>query len=203
MNNWNTKVTRQVKFTSRTPSSECLLCASTVSSSTLSSFPLKTLPEPHHYPHFTDRKQNQRQLKSFTQGHTANNHGGRSWNSNCLVPKAKFFLWNIYLSYNPIVMFLLIFIIHGFSHSDVFLGFCLFQLMEKCPFFMKKMLASSPSDQWSSLRNSHPHPLIPPAPISPHPSHSPPQAGFPGWFSLSWKASWKRRGSCCLNSSSL
>lgn len=95
----------------------------------LSSFPLKTLPEPHHYPHFTDRKQNQRDLKSFTQGHTANNRGGRSWNSNCLVPKAKFFLWNICLSCNPIVMSLLIFIIHGFSHSNVFwVFFCFFFL---------------------------------------------------------------------------
>lgn len=171
----------------------------------LSSFPLKTLPEPHHYPHFTDRKQNQRDLKSFTQGHTANNRGGRSWNSNCLVPKAKFFLWNICLSCNPIVMSLLIFIIHGFSHSNVFwvFFFFFFQLMEKYPLFMKKMLASSPSDQWSSLRNSHPYSLTPPTLISPHPSHSPPQAGFPGWFSLSWKASWKWRGSCCLNSSSL
>ena len=141
MNNWNTKVTRLVKFTSRTPFSECLLCASSLKLYAIFISPQNSA-RPHHYPHFTDRKQNQRDLKSFTQGHTANNRGGRSWNSNCLVPKAKFFLWNIYLSCNPIVMSLLIFIIHGFSHSNVFLGFffvCLFQLIEKYTLFMNKI----------------------------------------------------------------
>lgn len=60
--------------------------------------------------------------------------------------------------------------------------------MEKCPFFMKKMLASLTKWPMKFPEEFHPHPLIPPAPISPHPSHSPPQAGFPGWFSLKLKS---------------
>lgn len=158
-------------------------------------FPLKTLPEPHHYPHFTDRKQNQRQLKSFTQGHTANNHGGRSWNSNCLVPRIKFFLWNIYLSYNPIVMFLLIFIIHDFLTQMCFWGFVCFQYWRNAHFSWRKcgFLTKWPM---KFPEEFPPPPPYTPSPHLPHPSHSPPQAGFPGWFSLSWKASWKRRGSC-------
>lgn len=92
----------------------------------LSSFLHKTLPELHHYPHFTARKQNLRELQSFAQGHTANYHGGGIWKPNCLVPKAKFFPWDTCLSYNSVVISLLIIIIHCLSHSNVFFGFCLF-----------------------------------------------------------------------------
>ena len=75
--------------TKRTPFSECLPCASMVLSSLWSSFLLKTLPELQHYPHFTDRKQNLRELMSHAQAHIAKNLGAGVRNPNLSCSKEQ------------------------------------------------------------------------------------------------------------------
>lgn len=179
MNNWNTKVTRRVKFTSELhPVSACYVPAQS---------------QALRYLHFPQNSARTTSLSPFLQ--TGNK---KIKDSLSHLPKvtqlitmevgveAQTVLFQRPNSFCetstfPIILlwcFCLIFIIHGFSHSDVFLGFCLFQLMEKCPFFMKKMLASSPSDQWSSWGIPTPTPLYP----SPHlPSSFP--LPTPSWIS--------------------